>query len=473
MGSDLTTASLHSSIPGSVQRHAYLAAWALALVAALPSCASSSVRVDPESAIAEAIPSGGAIAFHVEGSRTDEDPLDAPTLSLEDAIRLALETHPALQGSLARVRVAQAEADEASLVPNPVLDVILRIDEGGGLRPEIALTTDLVTLLRRPRNLRAAENRLRAEAANSLGTALDILREVQTHYSAVQALEESVEILHEQVEIVERLRLVAKARFDVGEGQRADLETFEIEKRSLEIEAAETANDRRLERLALARLIGRPSDAAEWSVEKWRPWSEALGEESTWVDTALSTRPEIQQARWELAAREEELAVASSSPLEGTAVGVAVERDDEWSAGPSLSVPLAWSGRFKARRERALALQAESRHRLTEVQRETVEQVRTAFATLSSSQANLERLTAELIPLLERRRSDVERAYEARDVDVTFLLRADQALRESRARVIDLERQASSALYALQHTVGGPAAFDRALAVGEGAGSDD
>jgi outer membrane protein TolC len=107
------------------------------------------------------------------------------------------------------------------------------------------------------------------------------------------------------------------------------------------------------------------------------------------------------------------------------------------------------------------------------VQRETVEQVRTAFATLSSSQANLERLTAELIPLLERRRSDVERAYEARDVDVTFLLRADQALRESRARVIDLERQASSALYALQHTVGGPAAFDRALAVGEGAGSDD
>lgn len=473
MGSAMTADS-HDS-PNSIfeRRAGSLAAWALLAIAPLTGCAASALRVDPEAAIAQSIPAGAGIAFRNEGGPIDEDrAVAASTLSLKDAIRFALETHPALQASLALVRVAQAEADLASLLPNPVLDVVLRIAEGGGLRPEIGLSTELVTLLRRPRSVKAAENRLRAEAANALVTALEVLYQAQSRYSAVQSFEKSADILEVQIGIVERLRLVAQARFEVGEGQRADLEFFEIEKRTLEIDAAENANALRLERLALARLIGQPSDSAEWSVETWRPASDSLVEESSWIDTALSLQPEIQRARWELAARDQELALASSLPLAETAAGVAGERDDEWSAGPSLSVPLPWSGQFQAQRERALALQAESRHRLTQVQRETVEQVRAAFATLRSSRTNLARLTTELIPLLERRRSDVERTYLAREIDVTFLLRVDQALQASRARAVDLERQASSALYALQRAVGGPAAFNQTLAIGVGPEND-
>src|SRR6185436_5534429 len=105
--------------------------------------------------------------------------------------------------------------------------------------PGIGLAQELIGLLHRSRRVGAAENHLRAEAASALATALDVLAEVQRHYSAVQALEDLGSVLQQRVETVERLRQVADARLGVGEGTRADLVAFEIEKKSVEIEAAE------------------------------------------------------------------------------------------------------------------------------------------------------------------------------------------------------------------------------------------
>ncbi len=432
----------------------------LGLLAALAGCATQVARVEPSIAIEAAIPAAGLVAFREEGGPIDEVRPEVDTLSIADAIRLALQTDPTLQASLARVRAAQAEADESGLPPDPILDVVLRFGPDGDLRPEIGLAQELIGLLRMSRRVSAAEHHLRAEAASALGTALDVLAEVQRHYSAIQALEEHRSAIRERLETVARLRHVAEARLAGGEGTRADLIAFEIEQQSVEIEAAERANTLRLERLALARLIGQPSSAASWTVEPWQPYVLGPAPESAWIDAALVKRPEIQQAQWELRSREEELELSSSSPLEGTAAGVAFEHDGDSSVGPSISIPIVWSGRFRTRREHALALLAESRHRLTEAQRSAVEEVRAALGTLDSSLASIEMLRGELIPMQAGRRADVERMHAEREVDVTLLLLADQALQESRTRLVDLELQASLALYGLQRAVGGPAALD-------------
>ena len=68
---------------------------------------------------------GSAIAFH-----TDALPLNAPakadnTLTLSFAIEQALRQSPELQIALAKVRVAQADAHQSRLLPNPVLDLSL------------------------------------------------------------------------------------------------------------------------------------------------------------------------------------------------------------------------------------------------------------------------------------------------------------------------------------------------------------
>src|SRR4051794_9813828 len=60
----------------------------------------------------------GAIAFNGE---PEAPPADGDDLSLARAVRLALSHDPRVRAALAKVRVAEAEANQARLLPNPIL----------------------------------------------------------------------------------------------------------------------------------------------------------------------------------------------------------------------------------------------------------------------------------------------------------------------------------------------------------------
>jgi len=72
------------------------------------------------------------IQFQTVGAPTDAVAGAVTTLSLSDAVRMALNNDAELQAVIARVRIALAEAKQARLLPNPVLDVAIRYPEGGG-----------------------------------------------------------------------------------------------------------------------------------------------------------------------------------------------------------------------------------------------------------------------------------------------------------------------------------------------------
>lgn len=436
-------------------------------VGALAACSVAERRDDPLAAIGRSISPETSIEFRIEGAPLDECVGPFATLSLADAVRLALRADSALQAGLARVIVARTEADEAQLAPDLVLDVVLRFAEGGLLQPEVGLDADLIALLRRPRVARIAEDRLRVETADVLAIALDVVFDVQSHYSAIQLLEARQLVIAERAAIVKRLRDISHARSDAGEGSRSDVQAFELEDALLQVDVAEIADEARRERIALARRIGTPSHAADWQLAARSADLPELQDEATWIEVALSREPGVQRAQWEVAAREEEQGLVGLSAFDGARIGVAAESEDAWSIGPAISSPLPWPERQRLRHERALAAVAESRHLAVLARRRAVEDVRTAYALLRSSRANVARLRDEVLPLLERRRTSIERAYIARDVDVTALLIADRALLESRERLLNLERSASSARYRLERAAGGPAAFARDAASSE------
>lgn len=105
---------------------------------------------------------------------------------------------------------------------------------------------------------------------------------------------------------------------------------------------------------------------------------------------------------------------------------------------------------------RVTAEQLEARHELTLARRKVVEEVRVAFQTLTASNANLDRIRNELIPLQQQRRTLAEDAYRAGQSDVTALFLAEQDLRLTQAKAIEVERQASTAFVRLQRAIGGP-----------------
>ena len=397
-----------------------------------------------------------AITFHVEGSPNDEEG-DPGTLTFAEAVRLSVSTDPAIQAALARVRIALADSKQARLLPNPILNLVIRFPEGGG-QPivEASIAQDLVSILRIPRRSSLADHRLRQASAAAVGITIDAVAQVQERYVSVQALEQLLPVFEQRRALVGKAVELAKARLAVGEGIREDVAVLNTQRVELEVDIAETTQELRDERLRLARLIGRPSGGAAWKLEPWVPPTLTDIAEGAWIDAGLGSRPEIQERCWALAALGDDLALARLLPLDGAGAGLQAQHDGPWQTGPEVSVPIPIFDMGQARSERVTAEQIEARHELVLAKRQVIEDVRRSWESLAHTRENLRRVRQELVPLLEQRRSLADASFRAGQSDATALLLAEQDLRAAQARAVELDRKAAIAAIRLQRSVGGP-----------------
>lgn len=417
-------------------------------------------RPDPRAdlAAAKAVGLDEAVIFREEGGPTDE-PAAGGTLTLGDAVRRAVTTDPRLQAALARVLMAAADADQTRLLLNPVLNVVFRWGSG---KPQIeaSLTQDFIRMLQIPRRASAADNRLRAAAAEAVTVALDVTAELQERYANVQALDALTPLLEEQLRFAAQLADGARSRLDAGEGTRGAVTTLEAARVEVEVEIDAARIKRREERLRLARIIGEPSSGATWTLAPWPSAAITAGTESQWVQTALAHRPEIQAAKWQVAALGDDYALLRLQPSEDADAGVEAEREDDWFVGPSASLPIPILDMGQARRARVSAEQIGARHALTLATRSVVEEVRVAYQALVLTRANLDRIRNKLIPLQQVRRQVTKDVYRV-ERDITPLLLAEQDLRIAQARAIDVERQMTIAVVRLERAVGGASVMVR------------
>jgi outer membrane protein, heavy metal efflux system len=428
----------------------------LAALAVLGACRSSAPRLEPELRIAEATGVASSLELRVEGGPVDERDDFGARLALSTALRRGLETSPELQAALARVRIAVADADQARLLANPLLAVVLRFPEHGGrANVDAGASLELLSILERPRRCDAADARLRATVAEAVSTSLAIVAEVTEHYAAAQSLDELASILRERRSLLARLIELARARLAFGEASRLDVTTLEAQGVEIELEIAELDAERRETRLALAHRIGRPSDRAEWTLDGRAELPDLGADETAWIAAAAESRPEIQARRWELAALGDEAALAGSALWNGAEFGVEAERDGDWAIGPAATAPLPLFDSGSTRRARADAEVIGARHELVRVRRAVVEEVRRAFASYAAAKAGFERVRNELIPLQLQRREQVEAIYLAGQADVTAVLLAEQDLQAAQVKLVELERKAAVSLARLERAVGG------------------
>jgi cobalt-zinc-cadmium efflux system outer membrane protein len=319
---------------------------AIAGLSALTGCTGTAPRADVRERAVVALGhdrAGADIVLCIEGLPDDVTAIDATSpLSLPAALKLAIESDPKLQQALARVRAAEAEAQQARLLPNPVVSLVVRLRSGGG-SPIItpALAGDLAALLKRPRAASAADNALRGAAGDALGAAIDVVAETRKAYLDAQAQDAMLDAIRQRADIMRQMVGVARARLEAGAGTKLDTLTLDAQRLAVDQEIADVELDRQTRRLALLRLIGQPSADIE---RKLDPWADAAttirAPESAWVSAAMAHRPEVQARQWELASLGDREALAAFFPWEKLEAGAEAERDVQWSVGPAIVAPL-------------------------------------------------------------------------------------------------------------------------------------
>ena len=105
---------------------------AVTLVLALGGCRAPAVLPDVPAASRAATGVAAEPSLRITGGPVDEPGAPPSALTLEGATRAALFSDPEVQASLARLRISLADANQARLLPDPLLSVVLRFPAGGG-----------------------------------------------------------------------------------------------------------------------------------------------------------------------------------------------------------------------------------------------------------------------------------------------------------------------------------------------------
>lgn len=430
-------------------------------------CAGPLPQLSTESDLLRATGTSSLLQFRWEGGPLDvpttSDPAAASRLSLRDAVERCLVHAPELQEGLSQVEVALAAAEQARTFSNPVISVVWRFGQGPTAF-EAGLTESIVDLLQTRRRASAADHRLEGAVSAALTIAIDLLAEVQERYAEAQAADLALPLLRERAAGLDRLLGLADSRLRAGEGSALERATVAVQRFDLDraIEAATRAG--RQTRVLLSHRLGEPSGAAEWALDAWSPPSAVAGPESAWIAAALASRPELRAQQFLLAALGDDEALASWAPWQGATIGAETQRTPVWFTGPNATVPLPVFDTGAAASHRARAEVAAARHRLTEIARGVVAEVRVAHGELQGRCAELQRVRGEQLPAQQRLVALATSAQRRGQQDAGSVLFAEQVLAVAQLAALELERDAQIARIRLRRAVGGVAAEASATA---------
>jgi outer membrane protein, heavy metal efflux system len=356
----------------------------------------------------------------VEGSiewRDDSEMTDVPVdgavdvilardLTPDSAVQVALLNSPSLQAEYEDLGIAQAELVQAGLPKNPDL---IGTTLFGGVSPayDFDIAESFLDALLIPARKRIAGSAFDEARLRVAGEVFDLAARVRAAYYRLQGAEQLVLVLTEaadaaaaSAEFAERLQAAGNASdLDVAT-ERALL--AEVRAALLRAEADTVAP-----REDLRHLLGLSDSARSWKVPPTLP---GLPPREPGLD---ELRELAKLERLELAAAQKESEVIAET-LETARdwrwfgriePGAAVHREqgeNNWIAGPSLSLEIPVFDQRQAEIASLEARQRQSRRRVEALTLEVVADVRRAWEELRAARSLAEHLLRSLIPARER-----------------------------------------------------------------------
>ena len=346
--------------------------------------------------------------------------------TLADALALAYQTNPTLQGQRASQRVTDEGVVQAKTAFRPTLNAtadatVSRTDlandqtyingagqvatrdhtTGSGSGASLALTQPLYTGGRANANLTAAEADVLAGREDLRSVEQSVLGNVIQSYVDVRRDQERLRIAQENVNVLNRQLEESKARFEVGEITRTDVAQSEARLASAQASLSSAQAILAASRAAYAAVVGQnPTDLApEPSLAALLPSS---------VDQAFDlvdkNNPSIQAARYAEQAAAARVAAAKAAflPTVGARAGFDTDatrtngtgRDfgdynRGYTAALTASVPLFTGGLNSSQVRAAKERENAARIAVEGAQRQALQQISTAWNNLLASRANL------------------------------------------------------------------------------------
>lgn len=350
------------------------------------------------------------------------------TLTVDEAVQVALLNNRDLQALYAELGVAQADLVQAGLLRNPIFDGAATFPLAGGA-PDLELVTaiDFLGIFYLPLRKRVAAARFEDAKLQVTGAVLDFAAMVRAAFYRHQANAQMLELLQAVVQGLAVSFEVAQRLHAAGNITDLDLarERALVEEAKLQLRAAETAM--RQSREDLNTLMGLWGQDTTWSIDGRLPdlLSAAIPSEDL-EQRALRQSLDLASARQQIIVAGELLGFNRATALiPESHLGAQAERNEgAWEVGPTLEFPIPLFDQGQARTGRALTELRRTQQAYYALGVRIRSAVRTVRERLQGAQERALYYRDILLPLRQRIVNEVQLQYNAMQLGVFEILRA-------------------------------------------------
>lgn len=371
-----------------------------------------------------------------------------PRLTLEQAVKEAMERNQSLLAERANIDIARARQITAGLRPNPVvsasgqtLNVFRNLYSADSpLGPnQFTLHGDftLETAHKRQRRVELARQDVTLSEASFRESLRQLIAEVQTSYVEVQLARENLTLAQQTLESFRKLVAINEARLKAGDLAEVELERSRVA--MLQVAAAEQQARLRLaEAKARLRLaMGRPpEDAADFDVDDSFRSGPPPQNQDELLARALRQRPDLMSQRLAVARAEADLRLQQANSRVDFTLGTEVSR--QWAygiAGNSMgffvSAPLPVFNRNQGEIARARLEREQATRRVAAAELSVRTSVLTAFQRCLSQAALVGRVEQDMLGRARRVLETTRYSYERGEASLVELLDAQRAFNDA------------------------------------------
>ncbi len=393
----------------------------------------------------------------------------AEVLTIDEAVRLALQNNYALKAQRHTIAVSQGELLSArTFRHNPRLEV--EGDAGTESNGEREDARDLAVELSQEFEL-GGQRRLRTRIASGAleqitwqvrNAQRQLLREVKETFYRILFLEEKHTFANQAADLAQQLLHIAEERFRVGDSPQLDVNLAFVALQNVIRRRSDVLRQLTQTRLTLNRLLGRPVDTPV-------VLSGTLDTPSQPTDVvqlrlqALQQRPDLQSRSAAIEVAAGEVALAKAERVPDIEVAFVFEQEEVGESvknvfGGKISFPLPlWN------RHRGEIRAAQARTRVAELERTALQaaietEVATAVAEVDQLRTALQLFTETILPQSQENLTLLRQAFAAGEVDVITLITEQRAFIATSNEYLDTRFAYRAALANLESIVGTPLA---------------
>ncbi|MEX0669176.1 MAG: TolC family protein [Pirellulales bacterium] len=428
-------------------RSVSLAAWSILAIIA---CDVPAVRGDewPPAAALQVIEPGVMLRADQQPpaplaiNETTAMPLDRPApRTLAEFIALAEQSHPKLRGARSAIEAARGKAVQARLYPNPMAAAGSPQIAGPESQWNYYATQDFVTAGKLRLSQQAALREVQKAEYDLIRARYDVLTEVRQSFYALLVSQRRVEIFTLLLNIAKRSYEIGNALVQAGEGTKADVLFWSIERDRAEVRLLNAAVYIETGRRQLATAIGLPRadvGAIEADLFQKMPFFDLKDLQEAVVQANAKPRAaeaQVAQAQWAL-----ERAVVEPIP------NINVLGGYQRQVGPAqeqglvqvmMEVPLFDRNQGNIRAARAEI--ASSRADLRTIELDLATQTAQVVATYRTSQRLVEWYEQYILPKARETVQLTQQLYARGEVTFLSLLQAQRILTETELAFVEAQ----------------------------------